>query len=531
MTRRGTSKTAAAEQSEATNGASDGEISHARRELLEAVEETTSHGALQALFPGDATELYWQAVRSLPPAQARRFFTGLSSIVRPILEDQRFVPASVLQACSCSQEDRNDRIPYHDEGTILPDAASREYLRFLSLVARLVHKYVEAAAQKQQHLMQATTTTTKSSQVLKGVVEEVLPVAESLHSILFQLQSCGIDAQETQKSVLGLCELCWTCHLPQRELLVPRALSVIILMALDPTHPPSVLQRLWAMRHALTLIDFADGDSHDLRTLVLRLLSTPSCLKTPLGKRILTYLWHVDTNLIPHLHDTIKAQLAHRPKQSILMAYGQIYFKAWLDTTNDTDQEPSMESFRNAIEDHALSDFVHMSIYVQDHTLFKALMVVLDPFLTAKRNAHVEDLLYRLYGPILWRSLDAVNPQVRLQATTILAAVFPLTDATRTQTQNCVERACQALVQLLQDSYPLVRAAASRGMAQILTLYWDIVPTTHIRTMLQRKLPLIKAQSRLLRFLTLCLFIGELHHQKQIWCRNTPATLPLPLYE
>ena len=40
----------------------------------------------------------------------------------------------------------------------------------------------------------------------------------------------------------------------------------------------------------------------------------------------------------------------------------------------------------------------------------------------------MDDMLLRLWEPILWRALKVANPIVRAQATNMLADAFPLTD-------------------------------------------------------------------------------------------------------
>lgn len=43
-----------------------------------------------------------------------------------------------------------------------------------------------------------------------------------------------------------------------------------------------------------------------------------------------------------------------------------------------------------------------------------------------KRNKDVDEMIYRLYEPILFRSLKVANPIVRSQALTLFVSTFPL---------------------------------------------------------------------------------------------------------
>ena len=47
-----------------------------------------------------------------------------------------------------------------------------------------------------------------------------------------------------------------------------------------------------------------------------------------------------------------------------------------------------------------------------------------------KRQRGVDQMLLRLYEPILWRSLKVANPHVRRNAATLFVEAFPLQDPT-----------------------------------------------------------------------------------------------------
>ena len=95
----------------------------------------------------------------------------------------------------------------------------------------------------------------------------------------------------------------------------------------------------------------------------------------------------------------------------------QIYFKAW----KELDGQALL-----AFENNCIQDFMGHAVHASNPSLFKSLYRILESFHTEKRLPAVENLLLRLYEPILWRSLKAANPIVRRNAASLFVSVFPL---------------------------------------------------------------------------------------------------------
>jgi condensin-2 complex subunit G2 len=95
----------------------------------------------------------------------------------------------------------------------------------------------------------------------------------------------------------------------------------------------------------------------------------------------------------------------------------------------------------NAIEDVCLSDFMYAVLHVATPATHKSFMTLLEPFHSAKKTPSVETLLHQMYGPILWRSLRAASPRVRVNAATVLLATFPLKPSSASPKE--IERAIQ----------------------------------------------------------------------------------------
>ena len=64
-----------------------------------------------------------------------------------------------------------------------------------------------------------------------------------------------------------------------------------------------------------------------------------------------------------------------------------------------------------------------------------------------KKEPHIEEMLYTLYKPLLWRALDAPNGDVRANATALFLGVFPLIPAryNKVQFQDTLEEQCSKI--------------------------------------------------------------------------------------
>nr|XP_054362597.1 condensin-2 complex subunit G2-like isoform X2 [Mirounga angustirostris] len=114
-------------------------------------------------------------------------------------------------------------------------------------------------------------------------------------------------------------------------------------------------------------------------------------IKKEEGRRFLSSLFNWNINFIKMIHETIKNQLQGLQK-SLMVHIAEIYFRAWKKASG------------KILE--VLSYFHHQK----------------------KVRQGVEEMLYRLYKPILWRGLKARNSEVRSNAALLFIEAFPVRD-------------------------------------------------------------------------------------------------------
>lgn len=434
--------------------------------LFEASKQKGSLGL--GLTPKQHQTLLIETIQNMSKKQANRFFSGLKSNLETILAEEAYVPASAFE-----DEENNSA---NTSLEIEPDKKSTECLHFLKYTAMSVEAFVEGRRDHGKDKRSATG-------IPLLILPQVYDVAVDLHNILFSLHTCGSEGISTQDAVLKVCETWWLSNGVQKETLIAQCLPLLVLKALDDSDFQNThIKRLFKLKDAFLVIDFTNASSDSLRSLLLRIASNPLLLRLSEGKKFLACLLQ-DPCLVKDLHLAFRAQIPET-KKTVLLAYGEIYYRAWKDSLED-----ESEDIQEAIEHDALQDLMHASIHLSTPSTLNSVLTVLETIFNEKKNAQTAEVLYRLYNPILWRSLSAANPSVRKNAVVVLQKVFPLHNPATNQTKEAVEKGTAALKSALQDKDPSVRIAAAEATADVCGVYWDALPSTEIQMLLNRKYP------------------------------------------
>jgi condensin-2 complex subunit G2 len=400
---------------------------------------------------------------------ARRLFSGICGLLKKVIEEETFVPESAFELEDGKQQQTMD------PADVVPDAKSTEALDYIKASTLCFSAYLEGLVERR------TDTTDSDDRKRYSVIDVALEVAQLLHGILLSLHSCGTKGIQVQTNIASLCETWWIQRFVDREAMVPMLMPYLVAKTLDGTAQKSDVKRLFQMKNALAVLDFENESISYLKSLLLRTVSSPLFLKLPEGNRFIASLFYLHESMVKDVHQAIRVQIPES-KKAILKAYGEVYFRAWKET------EPG-SVVCNAIEDVCLSDFLYAVLHVATPATHKSLMALLEPFHSAKKTPSVETLLYRMYGPILWRSLRAASPRVRVNAATVLSATFPLkpSSASPKEIERAIQKGISALEALLTDSDPHVRVAGSEATATVLGTYWAVLSSTDIRLLLNRK--------------------------------------------
>jgi len=128
-------------------------------------------------------------------------------------------------------------------------------------------------------------------------------------------------------------------------------------------------------------------------------------------------------------------------------------------------------------------------VYVHPSLSFPFLVAITD---TKQSNgmeqSQVDDILFRLYEPILWRSLKVANPMVRRNSALLLVDAFPLQDpeTSNEEMDALLQKQFDAIQTMIQDPCSAVRQVGIEGICHIFARFWELVPVSVLNDFLNQ---------------------------------------------
>ena len=301
-----------------------------------------------------------------------------------------------------------------------------------------------------------------------GLLETVGALHELILPLVQEQEEGGEDGTACANAISALCEAYWTHGRPDAAAVVPQSLSYLLLRCVDAQARSSDVRRLSGLRDALARIDYGDASAGTVRRLLVRAAISPGVVRRAEGVRFVAAALLAHASLVPELHAAIKCQL-HACRRGGADAYAEVYFRAW---------QASAGQMRGIIERTCVQDLMHLAIHVASEALALTLARVLSYFHARKPQRGVDEMLARLYAPILWRSLAVANPLVRRNAARLFLDAFPVQDpdAPAREVDEGMQRQFALFGELLQDQHDGVRRTAVGGVCRALSLYWEVVP-------------------------------------------------------
>lgn len=212
--------------------------------------------------------------------------------------------------------------------------------------------------------------------------------------------------------------------------------------------------------------------------LLILTVIAPIYLKTEDGRKFLGFIFGLSMQLMKEALAMIKSQIAFGRK-SVLEAYGVILFRAWKGIDGVLKEE---------FEDGFLQSLIEGSIYANSKVLAASVRRVLGGFVSQRITDGVEKLLFRLAEPVIFRSLQVANSNVRLNALHLLLDFFPLEDpdAMKEVKDTLLDKQFFLMERLIMDDCPDVRVIAVEGCFRVLHLFWEIIPSSTITKLLTK---------------------------------------------
>ena len=270
-----------------------------RAAILDSVEEHSNVATFLKVWSNSKSKqsLVTETVVELSKANAKRFFVSAKSILDTVIETEAYVPQSCFSDSEAeAEENDNKNSPPNDttaatgssdsaynpndttfatnsnsssasnilepEQIVVPDEQSSAALKFIKVLAALIEAYLEKNSKDMK---------TFSSDNLEC---KILAMAESLNELMFELQTCGAEGVAAQVAVGNMCERWWLKDIKNKDMLMTHLIPLLCIKSLENDATEKDLKRLYNLRDAMSLLDFADDSIQYLKGLLLRFPSS-----------------------------------------------------------------------------------------------------------------------------------------------------------------------------------------------------------------------------------------------------------------
>ncbi|NXE05521.1 CNDG2 protein, partial [Lophotis ruficrista] len=283
-----------------------------------------------------------------------------------------------------------------------------------------------------------------------------------------------------QDAIQHVCEMWWEKGLEKKEQLGKTLFIILLRKSLKKTAMGADVVRLWNLHQTLLCFDYDSEESNEVKDLLLQCFMSVKHIKKEEGRRFLSFLFSWNVNFIKMIHGTVKNQLQYFPR-SLMEYIAEIYFRAWKKVSGE---------FLEILEHNCIQDFMHHGIHLpRSSSVHSKVREMLSYFhKQSKVRQGVEEMLYRLYQPILWRALKARNSEVRSNAALLFVDAFPVRDPgfNTEEMDSEIQKQFEELFSLLEDPHPVVRSTGILGVTQITSKYWEMIPPTILADLLKK---------------------------------------------
>ncbi|KAM6277070.1 condensin-2 complex subunit G2 [Spheniscus humboldti] len=283
-----------------------------------------------------------------------------------------------------------------------------------------------------------------------------------------------------QGAIQCVCEMWWEKGLEGKEQLGKSLFIILLRKSLNKAATGADVVRLWNLHQTLLCFDYDSEESNEIKDLLLQCFMSVKHIKKEEGRRFLSFLFSWNVNFIKMIHGTVKNQLQFFPR-SLMEYISEVYFRAWKKVSGE---------FLEILEHNCIQDFMHHGIHLpRSSSVHSKVREMLSYFhKQSKVRQGVEEMLYRLYQPILWRALKARNSEVRSNAAFLFVDAFPVRDPSfnTEEMDSEIQKQFEELFSLLEDPHPVVRSTGILGVTQITSKYWEMIPPTILADLLKK---------------------------------------------
>uniref|UniRef100_A0A8B9F1B1 Non-SMC condensin II complex subunit G2 n=1 Tax=Amazona collaria TaxID=241587 RepID=A0A8B9F1B1_9PSIT len=320
-------------------------------------------------------------------------------------------------------------------------------------------------------------------QGVTAVVSASIPAVDeivnykALTECVFILKGILLVLPEPEKKLQGaiqrVCEMWWEKGLEGKKELGKTLFVILLRKSLNIAATGADIVRVWNLHQALFSFDYDSVEINEVKDLLVQCFMSVKYIKKEEGRKFLSFLFSWNVNFITMIHGTVKNQLQFFPRYASQLEFLVI-----------------VKSLAKILEHNCIQDFMHHGIHLpKSSPVHSKVREVLSYFhKQSKVRQGVEEMLYRLYQPILWRALKARNSEVRSNAAFLFVDAFPVCDPSfnTEEMNNEIQKQFEELFSLLEDPHPVVRSTGILGVSQITSKYWEMIPATVLADLLNK---------------------------------------------
>ena len=302
-----------------------------------------------------------------------------------------------------------------------------------------------------------------------------------LHTLLISLPQSN---REITDIIAKICIHWWKSDMTDKQRFYPNLISYLLIKSqLAKGSTVQLIKEIYSVRKGLLEMDLSEEQCVFMKPFFLKLFASRyQLLKHKECSKFLAFLFTIHPSFNLEFHLAI-LEVVPTAEKKVTELYGGVYFHAW---------KLSSGVCREKLEYACIQDLLYKGVLAHrtgHNAIFNTVFLLVSIFFSNKQLTGVDEMLYRLFKPFLWRFLSSSNPLVRTNASIFFFSAFPIQDPNmpRQELDETLQKQFDIILDLIMDPSPQVRNISITSTFKLISTFWDFLPA-HVRKSLLTKL-------------------------------------------